>query len=160
MKFNLSVIIATIILILGTVFGFIDTGINLRIMHTLLGVIFILTVFLGLGVHYNRLISKSPTDIVSWIHIFIFSILLFLSISAIRKWNFKHNHHEHYSNENFIVKYKGNNYNIKDFVPNHPGGSVINKAEGKDLLEVWKDNGVSWHENNENVKEILEQYKI
>lgn len=56
--------------------------------------------------------------------------------------------------------YKGNKYNIQKFVPNHPGGSVINKAKNKDLEKVWKENGVSWHNDSQRVKNILSQYVL
>ena len=55
---------------------------------------------------------------------------------------------------------KGDAYNIQNFVPEHPGGSVINKAKNKNLEKVWKENGVSWHNDNQRVKNILLQNKI
>ena len=43
-----------------------------------------------------------------------------------------------------LVTFKGETYDITDFIPNHPGGSVIQKAIGNNLEDVWKENGVEW----------------
>lgn len=59
-----------------------------------------------------------------------------------------------------LVTFKGETYDITDFIPNHPGGSVIQKAIGNDLEQVWKENGVEWHMNNSRVMDTLAQYKV
>jgi cytochrome b involved in lipid metabolism len=35
-----------------------------------------------------------------------------------------------------LVTFKGETYDITDFIPNHPGGSVIQKAIGNDLTSL------------------------
>ena len=59
-----------------------------------------------------------------------------------------------------IVKYKGSKYDITDFIPNHPGGSIIKNAENKNLEDVWEEFGVKWHLKNSRVMETLKKYKI
>lgn len=66
---------------------------------------------------------------------------------------------ENFTSDN-IVYYKGNSYNITEFINNHPGGSIIKKALGKDLESVWKDHKVLWHKTNTEVLKVLETYKI
>ena len=56
--------------------------------------------------------------------------------------------------------YKGNVYNLTDWVSKHPGGRVVIKAGGKDMEKVWKEMGLEWHSKNTRVLEILEKYKI
>ena len=162
MVINLSIIIASLVLLTGVILGLIDFKMNLKALHTALGIAFIVIVLLGLRTHFLRL-SVIPKDPVSWGHMFIFSWILFLSVSAIRRWNTNRKRKIQESlnnNGKFIVYYKGNAYNIQNFVPEHPGGSVINKAKNKNLEKVWKENGVSWHNDNQRVKNILLQNKI
>jgi len=61
-----------------------------------------------------------------------------------------------------IITYKGQRYDLTDFIPKHPGGTIIKKAleTDKPLEQVWKDNGVGWHMKNPYVLKILEKYKI
>ncbi len=59
-----------------------------------------------------------------------------------------------------LVTFKGETYDITDFIPNHPGGSIINRAKGNNLEDVWKENGVEWHLNNSRVMDTLENYKV
>ena len=59
-----------------------------------------------------------------------------------------------------LVTFKGETYDITDFIPNHPGGSVIQKAINNNLEDVWKENGVEWHMNNSRVMDTLAQYKV
>jgi cytochrome b involved in lipid metabolism len=65
-------------------------------------------------------------------------------------------------NDRNIITYKGQMYDITEFVPKHPGGSVINKALNSNipLEKVWKQNGVDWHMKNPYVLKLLEKYKI
>ena len=151
----IAVLIATGILILGIILGFTNLKINLRIMHTLIGLSFLIIVASGLKIHYNRLIYKSPYNMIAWLHFVIFSIFLYLAITMIRKWNRRENFEE-----KFIVKYKGEEYNIKDFIPKHPGGKVIKRSKNKDLEKVWEMYGVEWHKKNKKVQKTLNKYKI
>lgn len=66
---------------------------------------------------------------------------------------------ENFSSDN-IVTYKNNTYDITDYIKKHPGGSIIKKALGRDLEDVWKEYNVSWHMKNSNVLKRLEQFKI
>jgi len=65
--------------------------------------------------------------------------------------------------ERSIVTYKGQRYDLTDFIAKHPGGTIIKKALGENapsLEQVWKDNKVGWHNKNPYVMKILEKYKI
>ena len=48
------------------------------------------------------------------------------------------------------------------FANRHPGGRVIldqalgKKGRPRDLETIWKNEGVSWHVNNENVRKALQ----
>jgi len=76
----------------------------------------------------------------------------------------KHDHSKHdHSNNNskkIISTYKGKKYDLTDWNKLHPGGPILNKANGRDLEEVWKENGVGWHLKNKRVKKTLEKYLI
>ena len=65
-------------------------------------------------------------------------------------------------NERNIITYKGQRYDITEFVPKHPGGSVINTLLNSDepLEKVWKNAKVEWHMKNPYVLKLLEKYKI
>jgi cytochrome b involved in lipid metabolism len=64
--------------------------------------------------------------------------------------------------ERDIITFKGQKYDMTDFIPKHPGGSIIKRMlSNKDPLEkVWKDNDVAWHMKNPYVMSILEKYKV
>lgn len=91
----IAVFFATCLLVSGVILGFSNIEINLKIMHTVLGFSFILIVIFGLKIHYSRLINKSPTNLIAWLHFFIFSFLLLISIRALRKWYFNDKHKNH-----------------------------------------------------------------
>jgi len=65
-------------------------------------------------------------------------------------------------NDRDIITYKGNRYDITEFVPKHPGGSVINTLlkSDKPLEKVWKEAKVEWHMKNPYVMKLLEKYKV
>ncbi len=67
---------------------------------------------------------------------------------------------KHNTKEYLWCYYKTNVYDLTKFVDQHPGGYIILKAAGKNLEEVWNNNGVSWHITNHEVVEVLEKYKI
>ena len=108
--------------------------------------------------HFQRLIDKSSYNFITWLHFLIFSYLLYISILAFKRWNIPVN--ETMESKEFIVYYKNNKYDITDFIPKHPGGSIINNAKNKNLDEVWDNYNVSWHKTNPKVQNILEKYKI
>ena len=56
--------------------------------------------------------------------------------------------------------YKGEIYDITNFVKNHPGGNIIKNAGGKDIEIIWEEYGVEWHKNSNIVMENLKKYKI
>ena len=95
----ISVSLATLLLLFGIFLGFSNFEIDLKILHTTIGFSFILIVIFGLKIHYYRLINKSPTNLIAWIHFFIFSFLLFISIRGLRRWYFVkekyHKNHKH-----------------------------------------------------------------
>lgn len=147
------IILAIIILLIGIIGGFISSkSSNLRFLHTLISTIFILIVILGIPIHFQRLIDKSSYNFITWLHFIIFSFLLYISIKAIKKWNYQTLNliNENFDNDEFIVNY---NNNIKDFIKNHPGGSIINNSKNKNLEDLYN---VSWHKTNSKV----EEYKI
>jgi fatty-acid desaturase len=156
------IIIALIILLIGITGGLISsTHINLKVFHNTIATIFILIVIFGIPIHFQRLIEKSSYNFITWLHFIMFSFLLYISISAIKKWNFNKNHQHFSNNENkFIVKYKNNKYDISDFIPKHPGGSIITNSKNKNLEDVWDSYNVSWHKTNLNVQNKLKEYKI
>ena len=61
-----------------------------------------------------------------------------------------------------IITFKGQKYDLTEFIPKHPGGSIINRMlkSEKPLEQVWKDNKVAWHMKNPYVMSILEKYKV
>jgi uncharacterized protein with NAD-binding domain and iron-sulfur cluster len=67
---------------------------------------------------------------------------------------------KHNSKEDLWVYFKGNVYNVTNFINEHPGGYIILKAGGKNLEEVWKDNNVAWHLSNKIVQDQLSKYQI
>jgi uncharacterized protein with NAD-binding domain and iron-sulfur cluster len=64
--------------------------------------------------------------------------------------------------ERDVITFKGQKYDLTDFVPKHPGGTIIKRMLSTDdpLEKVWKDNDVAWHMKNPYVLSILEKYKI
>lgn len=158
----IAITIALIILAIGIIAAFITPkNINLRKFHTSISVIFILIIILGIPVHFQRLIDKSSYNFITWLHFLIFSYLLYISILAFKRWNFPVKEPmETNESSKFIVYYKNNKYDITDFIPKHPGGSIINNAKNKNLDEVWDTYNVSWHKTNPKVQNILEKYKI
>lgn len=67
---------------------------------------------------------------------------------------------KHTTKDDLWTYYKGNVYNLTEFVSSHPGGNLILKSAGKDLEKVWKELGYDWHNNNNSVKNVLKKYKI
>ena len=63
-------------------------------------------------------------------------------------------------NKKIIATYEGKKYDLTEWNKLHPGGPILDMVNGKDLKKVWKDNGVSWHLKNKNVKNVLKKYEI
>ena len=91
---TIAVTLATCLLLLGIGLGFSNFKLDLQIMHILIGVSFILIVVSGIQNHYSRLINISPTNSLAWMHFIVFSLLLFLSIRALRHWYFDKHHND------------------------------------------------------------------
>lgn len=156
-QFNWAQLLAISLLVASVCLGlFTSKKIKYRVFHNVVSVSLLLIVVLGLPLHLSRFSTKGPYNWISWIHIIIFSFLIYISVLALRKWN---QSHEHYQKKPLLVSYKGEQYDISSFVPNHPGGSVIKKAENQDLETIWKENGVSWHNTNKRVQETLSKLK-
>ncbi len=66
--------------------------------------------------------------------------------------------------ENFTDKkitfYKGEKYDLSNYISIHPGGSIINKAINKDIEKVWEENNVGWHKNNKYIIKHLKKMKL
>ena len=56
----------------------------------------------------------------------------------------------------FIVSYKNKTYDLKNFVDNHPGGSIIQFAENREVDKLLP----YYHSNMESIERILEKYQI
>ena len=67
---------------------------------------------------------------------------------------------KHTTKDSLWTYYKGEVYDVTEFMGSHPGGSLILNAGGKDLEQVWEDLGYSWHMENPYVMKTLKKYKI
>lgn len=67
---------------------------------------------------------------------------------------------KHNSDNDFWCYYRGKVYNLTNYVNSHPGGSVILKAAGQNLENVWSSSGVGWHKTNSNVMSVLKKNLI
>ena len=152
------------LLALGAALGAcLDVELNLRVMHVALATSFILLAVLMLKVQIGRFYrpDKGPTDWVAWLHFVIFAFLLFLAARMLRRWGRRcpsvaapprHDDDDHHDDDHhetpprrLVVTYRGKTYDGTDFAARHPGGSIIWRAHGRDVEEVWKEHGVDWH---------------
>lgn len=114
------------------------------------------------GMAKSKRINGVPTEH-SWRGYanFYFNIFNVLRRIPIKSENFsieeisKHNK----KNDGWVT-FRNNVYDITEFINEHPGGTVILQALGKDLEDVWAENNVLWHINNPHVLKILNKYKI
>ena len=67
---------------------------------------------------------------------------------------------KHTTKDSLWTYYKGEVYDVTEYMGSHPGGSLILNAGGKDLEQVWEDLGYSWHMENPYVMKTLKKYKI
>jgi Ca2+/Na+ antiporter len=158
------IIIAIVILLTGIIAAFFTPkNINLKKFHNSVSIILVLLIIFGIPIHFQRLIENSY-NYITWLHFLIFSYLLFISVLAFKRWNFpkKNDSFENETKESkkFIVYYKGNKYDITDFIAKHPGGSVIDNSKNKNLDEVWDKYNVGWHKTNTDVQNVLKKYKV
>ena len=178
-----SCALASLMLIISVIVGTNNQQISHKVLHISIASIFLAITPVMLYIQYRRFFVKGPFDWVAWTHFFIFSLILFLVVKMLKRWaiNKRHSHvhideaeevsekvseeevpeddEKKKKTEKFIVNYKGEEYDISDFVKRHPGGSIIQNARNRNLEEVWDEFGVSWHKNNSNVMSVLEKYK-
>ena len=159
------------LLALGAALGAcLDVELNLRVMHVALATSFILLAVLMLKVQIGRFYrpDKGPTDWVAWLHFVIFAFLLFLAARMLRRWGRRcpsvaapprhdDDHHET-PPRRLVVTYRGKTYDGTDFAARHPGGSIIWRANGRDVEEVWKEHGVDWHANKDFIVEMIKNW--
>lgn len=130
------------------------SGIVIWLSHILMGIFF---AYIG----YLTLNKKQLPQIISLILI-ILGVLAFLY--HLHLWVYKSHSHGSKSNmsggKKIISTFKGKKYDLTDWNKLHPGGPVLDKANGKDLMDVWKKNGVGWHLSNNKVMKTLEKYLI
>lgn len=124
-------------------------GIFVWITHILMG---IFLVYIGYKVLNNKPISQINSLVL--IILGVLAILYHLHL-----WY--DNNKDLFFNHKVITTFNGNKYDLTDWVKKHPGGAKnILKTNNKDLTNVWKNNNVLWHLNNEKVMKTLESYKI
>jgi cytochrome b involved in lipid metabolism len=114
------------------------------------------------GMAKSKRINGIPTEH-SWRGYanFYFNIFNLLKRIPIKSENFSLDEvSKHNKPTDAWVTFRNDIYDITDFINNHPGGSIILKALGKDLEDVWIENNVLLHMNNPTVIKILQKYKI
>ena len=162
---HVGVALATLLILLGVGLGFAPMPVPHRAMHISVAGFFVLLTPFALRTHYRHLWNTDPWDKTAWIHFVTFAILLYLVVHMLRHWVNRGTKHEKRSvmtkqrDKRLVVKYKGKSVDLTRFASRHPGGSVIWKAQGKDVETVWKEQGVSWHATNETVLKELEGSK-
>ena len=67
---------------------------------------------------------------------------------------------KHTSKKSLWTHFRGDVYDITKYIKHHPGGYMILRAGGKNLEEVWKKTGYSWHLKNTNTMNELKKLKI
>jgi cytochrome b involved in lipid metabolism len=66
----------------------------------------------------------------------------------------------HNTADSLWTHYEGNVYDLTKFISQHPGGSVILKAGGKNLKTIWETENVEWHNTNKHILNTLDKYMI
>lgn len=163
------------LLALGAALGaVVDARLNLRVMHVMLATAFILLTLLMLKVQIGRFYrpDKGPGDWVAWLHFVIFAFLLFLAARMLRRWAAPCPAHDcaqarvqeddlpqqPEQTKRLIVTYRGHKYDGTEFVQNHPGGSLIWKAHGRDVEEAWREHGVAWHGKKASIDKMIRSW--
>lgn len=133
-------------------------------LHYAFALLFLVSIIFGLIYQKERVRKRQKLDWVVALHIVIFGVLAFLTTAS-----FLH-HYRKMSKiptnlsgggEKVITTYKGNKYDLTDFVSQHPGGDVIKQAHNKDLEQVWKQYNVfDLHNNDEYIQGLLKKYKM
>lgn len=137
---------------------------DIRSLHIAMASIFVALAPAIVYIHAKRFYRKGATDWVAWTHFVLLALLLFVAGKMYRRWAPSRTHNNlkrSTSGEPVIATYRGEKYNVTDFVPHHPGGvSNILKAADQDLEQVWAENGVGWHAKNKRVANVLQTRKI
>ena len=84
MKIYIAYLITFLLFLISIILGFNNYKLNLKTMHISIAVLFIIIVLSGINTHLNRFTTKSPYNYISWIHILIYSLLIFLSIKMLK----------------------------------------------------------------------------
>jgi hypothetical protein len=142
----LSVSLAGILLAASLGAGFAPMRLNHRALHTTIAAVFLLLTPLALRAHFLRLWRVDPLNTTAWIHVVIFSFLLFLIVRMLHRWG---------PEKRLVVTYRGQKVDLTEFAQRHPGGSVIWHANNKRIEDVWESHGVAWHLTNPKVSQVL-----
>ena len=165
-------VIASVLIVIGAAaLGAIKISSSVRLvawLHYGMAFVFVGLVLAGLFLQYRRVKMKGKMDWVVWLHMVMFGLFVYLSSAAAfyhaRKMKLVYGNTPQggggkatllSNNEQLLVKYKGDTIDLTNFANEHPGGSVIWQAQGKDVEEVWKKMGQQWHANNDRVKQVL-----
>ena len=122
--------------------------------HILIG---IFLVYVG-----YQILNKKPLPQIISLTLIVTGVLA--ALYHLHLWHYNTTHKNSSNNNNSLKKiistYNGEKYDLTNYQLKHPGGALIKKAAGKDLVEAWKQNGVSWHLKNPRVMNTLKKYKI
>ena len=157
---HVSVALATLLVLLGVGLGFAPMPVPHRVMHIAVAGFFVLLTHLPFGPTTfacgTRIRGRgrpgstsSPLPFSSTSLCTCFGIRVTRGAKHDQRLVMKHN-------KRLVVKHKGKSVDLTTFASKHPGGSVIWKAQGKDVETAWKEQGVAWHAANEKVLKVLE----
>lgn len=133
---------------------------HIAYLHYAIGIVFVLLVVAGTFSQSDRVRRRNEIDWVSWFHMILFAALVYLSFSAMAYHYRKMNPNPKVNtpnNNNVVATYKGTTVDLTPYVGDHPGGQIIKRAHGRDLEEVWKENGVGWHASSPRVMKELKK---
>ena len=85
MKQYISLILSILFLITGITLGALNFKLNLRALHISIGLSFLFIVTLGTYKHLKKIYTSS-TSYIGWLHIIMFSFILFISIRMLKAW--------------------------------------------------------------------------
>ncbi len=163
----MSSVVGISLLVFGVLSGLSDYHISYKVLHLTIASVYLLLTPLIIYVHTKRFYNKGAYDWIAWMHFILFSFILYITVKMLKRWLPKRDteKHEHFT-ENYVVKNNGNSYELSGWLNKHPGGKsnvmkiFYEKHSGKDLSEIWDDEGVGWHNSNSSVSSALEEYKM
>lgn len=153
----LSLCVFIVFLITGILLSFIQTSFStIHILHFSFSAVF-LALIIWAGVHHVAKFDKDPTSRIAWIHVGILSFLILMSSWAVAFHVRKANWHSFNQHEETLKLYTkdGQCKDATEFAKQHPGGSAIWRAQGKQVTQHWQDSGKTFHFSN-NAMKILE----